>query len=668
MELQEQRILESFNAFSLSVTGLERACLTLPERERLLVKRNVAVRNLSMLSVQYRDEVGVIPAQLALPRNTQTDRVIYGINCIDFSLAERGKAAGLVSQFGSFSFTVAYAFCRLIHQLGVENALKVLESAHRFAFINQDGDPYEFSLFCTDEQLAEVADSVVRECLVSRTIYSDVPEQHLLNVMVYFQSISGFDFAPVYATYHERYGDEGLLKRLTDSAFVTRFLRVVRDQRVNEVCRMLGILNRTTPYISDWHRDLFSVRSKRVKKYLQSSGVFDAFNELVCTLEDAYNASVSNPKNRIAELCVRGKAVCELSEDMGLSGYFIVLTTPSRFHPTTSFKVAGKWYSRPNKKWWEAGCLNVKDSHAWLNTVWRRICRRLDKAGIQIPGLRTVEPHADGTAHWNFLIYCNPHESATVLTIFREEAMRDEPDEKGAKQHRIRVEAIDPEKGDGFRYIVKYITKMAGDVSAGGVVSLNDRYSARSFCDAVSRAACWQKATRLRLFQFFGVPSVTAYRQMRRFRASFEVHHINMQQFTPQQVAELETIRMACDAGDFRTYILLNGGFFCSERLLRPFYFQPQDGGKPRLNSYGELCAPVISGFMFGPVPVITRFMGCVVRRMTPAEKIHAEGIRTGSSFESFFISSTLPPRPTRFRTAGGGGGAAPWTCDNNCP
>ncbi|MGK3466664.1 hypothetical protein ACSLOT_27535, partial [Escherichia coli] len=42
--------------------------------------------------------------------------------------------------------------------------------------------------------------------------------------------------------------------------------------------------------------------------------------------------------------------------------------------------------------------------------------------------------------------------------IFREEAMRDEPDEKGAKEHRIRIEAIDPEKGDGFRYIVKYIT------------------------------------------------------------------------------------------------------------------------------------------------------------------------------------------------------------------
>lgn len=666
--MTESAILTAYNAIDAASVALGRPCLTLPEREHFRTERDVATRNLSTLSRQYRDEVGTLSSQLALPRNTQVDRVIYGINCTDLSLADRGRAAGLVSQFGSFSFTVAHAFCRLVYQLGVKNALMALESAHRFAFFNQDGDPYEFSLFCTDEQIAEVADSVVRDCLVSRAIYSDVPEHHLLNVMAYFQAISGFDFAPVYATYHERYGDEGLLKRLTDLAFVTRFLRVIRDQRVNEVCRMLGILNRNAPYISDWHRDLFAVRSKRVKKYLRSSGVFDAFNELVCTLEDAHNASVSNPKNRIAELCVRGKAVCELSEDMGLSGYFIVLTTPSRFHPTTSFRVAGKWHSRPNKKWWEAGCPTVKDSHAWLNTVWRRVCRRLDKAGIQIPGLRTVEPHADGTTHWNFLIYCNPHESATVLAIFREEAMRDEPDEKGAKEHRICIEAIDPEKGDGFRYIVKYITKMAGDVSADGITALNDRYSARSFCDAVSRAACWQKATRLRLFQFFGVPSVTAYRQMRTFRSPLEAHHINMQQFTPQHVAELEAIRMACDAGDFRTYILLNGGFFCSERLLRPFYVQPQEGGKPRINRYGEPCAPVISGFMFGPVPVITRFMGCVVRRMTPAEKIRAEEVRSGSSYESVFISSASRHRTTRSRAAGGGGEADPWTCDNNCP
>ncbi|MGT6414437.1 replication endonuclease, partial [Escherichia coli] len=113
----------------------------------------------------------------------------------------------------------------------------------------------------------------------------------------------------------------------------------------------------------------------------------------------------------MAELCVRGKAVCELAEDFGLQGFFVVLTTPSRFHPTTSYRAGGRWYSRQNPNWLAAGCPTVKDSHQWLNRVWQNIQRKLNKAGIQLPGIRTVEPHADGTVHWNFLFYCQPYDA-----------------------------------------------------------------------------------------------------------------------------------------------------------------------------------------------------------------------------------------------------------------
>ncbi|HDL6461645.1 TPA: replication protein, partial [Escherichia coli] len=128
-------------------------------------------------------------------------------------------------------------------------------------------------------------------------------------------------------------------------------------------------------------------------------------------------------------------------------------------------------------------------------------------------------------------------------------------------------------------------------------------HSSRSFSDAVNRVACWQKTARLRLFQFFGLPSVTAYRQLRRFRIPFSPDDIAMKKITAEQVQQLEEIRLSCDAGDFRTYILLNGGFFCSERLIRPYYFQQVQDGMPRLNVYGEICAPVISGFLFNKVP-----------------------------------------------------------------
>ncbi len=592
---------------------------------------------------------------VVLPHDNPVDRLIYAIDAPDFSFADRGRAVVLINAFGSFSMTVTFAFCRLLRQTGVHNALALLDSAYRYAFVNADGDFYELSLFCTDDELAEMADKTVSTCNTSPAVWSADRDEWLANVLHYFYSVSGYDFLPRLDVYLNRYGSEGLLKRMLSPSFVIRFLRTVRDQRVNEVSRLLGILNHDTPYISGWHKSLFDSRIKRVSGYLKNTVVCDPFGELVCSLDDAFRASVSNPVNRVAELCVRGKAVCGLSEDFGLSGYFIVLTAPSRFHPTISRKSGSKWHTRQNPKWIAAGCPTVRDSHAWLNVVWQRVRRRLDREGIQIPGLRTVEPHADGTAHWNFLIYCNPCDVSTVLGIFREEALSDEPDEPGARAHRVRVERIDTEKGDGFRYVVKYITKMAGNPDVPALSASDDRLSSRSFSDAVSRVACWQKITHLRLFQFFGVPSVTAYRQLRRYRLPLSPEDTDMKKFTPEQVAELEKIRLACDEGDFRNYILLNGGFFCSERLIKPFYCPSYQGGKPRLNIYGEPSAPVVSGFIFDRVPVVTRVMCCFIRRMTPAERIQRES--TGGESVRRRTHDTAD---TRLRRGAAGAGGRP--------
>ncbi len=655
MSLQtESLITEFFHGMVAADISLSRPVSSSDEYDRLCLTYDVNRRNLVMLA---RPESGsLLSSGTRPPRDTPVDRLVWSLAVPDFTYEQRSRVVSLISEFGSFSYTVAYAFSRLVYQYGVSNAVAVLESVHRYAFINADGDRYSVGLFCTDSELAVAADSIVHDCLFSSAIVSEDEGVWLANVLHYFYAVSGFDFLPGLKAYMTRYGISGLLKRMTSLKFVTRFLRVFRDQRVNEVCRMLGILNRTTPYISDWHLALFESRKDKVTRWLKNNGVFDFSGELLCTLEDAHNSTVSNPVNRVAELCVRGKAVCELAEDFGLQGFFVVLTTPSRFHPTTSYRAGGRWYSRQNPNWLAAGCPTVKDSHQWLNRVWQNIQRKLNKAGIQLPGIRTVEPHADGTVHWNFLFYCQPYDAEAVLNIFRDEALADNPDEPGAQDHRIKIKEIDPEKG-GFRYIVKYITKMAGHADAKGTGHLDDIHSSRSFSDAVNRVACWQKTARLRLFQFFGLPSVTAYRQLRRFRIPFSPDDIAMKKITAEQVQQLEEIRLSCDAGDFRTYILLNGGFFCSERLIRPYYFQQVQDGMPRLNVYGEICAPVISGFLFNKVPFITRVFGLFISAIKePSVPVFNSCVRTGDT-----------PH-TRPRRGGGGSAGRPWTCDNNFP
>lgn len=656
-------ILTTFNELTRIDSALSRPRLTSPERRQLQERRAETLDCLASLSSEYQAVHGVELAQLALPRDHAIDKAIYSIQHKDFTLAERGRVSAEISHFGTFSLTVAYAFCRLVNQVGLSNALSAFDAAYRFAFLNEHGDRYAFSLFCSDEQLIDFVEVVCRHC-VSLGSHCDDDAQYVVEIMRYFYLISGFDFEPVLDKYIASYGVSGLIKRLVSSSYVTRFLRFVRDKRVNEVCRMLGILNRTTPYVSDWHMSLLEDRKRKVTSFLKSNGIFDPFDELICTLEDAFNSSVSNPKNRVAELAVRGKAVCELAEDMGLKGYFIVLTTPSRFHAMTSFKSAGKSFSRPNPKWWDAGCPSIDASQKWLNGVWASIRRRLDKLDIKLPGIRTVEPHVDGTVHWNFLIYCNECDAHDVLNVFREEALRDTPDEAGASKHRIRIEHIDSSKGDGFRYIIKYITKMAGYADAKGVKYSLDANSNCSLSDAISRVSAWQKTERIRLFQFFGVPSVTAYRQLRRFRSAFNEHDIFLKKCTPEQISKLEAFRSACDSSDFRTYILLNGGFFGS-RILLPFYStQMNPDGSIKLNRYGEISAPIIFGFKFESLPFITRIFGCEIKKMDLLYRADIFRAPARSSCED---------GGTKALSVRAGGyipfaRSAPWTCDNNYP
>ncbi|EPN7487565.1 replication endonuclease, partial [Escherichia coli] len=74
------------------------------------------------------------------------------------------------------------------------------------------------------------------------------------------------------------------------------------------------------------------------------------------------------------------------------------------------------------------------------------------------------------------------------------------------------------------------------------------------------------------------------------------------------------------------------------------------------LNVYGEICSPVISGFLFNKIPVITRVFGLFISVI----KEHPV-----NCFSSPRTDDTPHTRPRR-----GGGGAAgrPWTCDNNSP
>lgn len=644
-------VASAYSVFNDASVALARAS-TLPEMEEANKYLRAAVSHFQFLTSRYfvederkivrkkseahsaRSDQSATEVAREVPRNlprffSTVDHIIYTFEPErkKFTYLERSRAALLASSFGTFSVPVANAFCRLVKFSGLRRALERLEQAFSYTFQTPDGDGAGFNLFCTDDQLKELASDFVRDVTTASVAGTDKPllisddeEEYLARVLYWFRCQFGYDFEPVLNKYLGRYEVSGFLARFGDETYVRRLLNAIRSERVQETSRIMGMLSDNKPYTTDWLMRLYSERDRKTKMFLEAMGIFDINGELICTLDDAYKSSVSHKPNRIAELLVRSKGLCEAAQELGCEGWFIVLTTPSRFHSVTTVKRGKKEFIVPNHKWEQGGFESIKAGHQWLNDVFERVRKRLDKMNLTPPGVRTVEPHKDGTVHWNFLFYCYPGEGEKIIKVFREEALKDSPDEAGAQKRRIKIEKINYRKGNGFSYIMKYIIKMSGCENVKGTAGLNDRLSNIDFNDAVSRVSVWARSSGIRLYQFFGLPSVTAYRQLRTFRTEFHPGDIMLRQFTPEQVEQLEALRFACDAGDFKTYIMLNGGFFNSVRFVRPYYFQPQTVSGNRLNCYGEECNPIVYGLSFNGIVILTKYFSYEVRKMAKSD------------------------------------------------
>ncbi|ETO41217.1 hypothetical protein X965_11255 [Morganella sp. EGD-HP17] len=581
---------------------------------------------------RYQARFGLTESEF-LPRlDSRINRIIFTHEpeLTAFSVDWRRYAAYLCSGFGSFSVSAANAFCHLVTGLGTEKAVARLEAAYALVSVTPDGKGKNINLFCSDADLQITATDFVNTLSDSPLWSIPVSAKEVdLFCEVFVDVIAAqvdtdFNFPRESVLKRVKTHDyPGVIYRFMNPNFVRRFIDRLRLSRVMEISRILMMLTPLRPYSPDWLMSHYQRKDTRTERFLQSMGIFDADDKLVCSLKEAFDASVSNKANRVTELIVRSKGVCTLAESSGLKGHFVVLTCPSRFHSVTTLhnrKTGKKWHTE-NPKWVEAGMPSVRDSHQWLLDTFTRIRKRLNKSGIKIPGLRTVEPHADGCVHWNFLFYAQPSLCAEILDVFREEALRDCPDEKGAQEHRIKITEVDPEKGDGFSYIIKYITKMAGFENAKGTESLNDHHSSATFQQAVSRVSVWSRVSGIRLFQFYGCPSVTVYRLLRRMRAPLSSGDISLTHFTDAEKQELEALRQAADEGDFRRYIELNNGFF-SKNVVRPYYLTQTVAGVPRTNGYDEEADESVYGFHYRDHVFITRFNTCEVRKMTEADRI----------------------------------------------
>ncbi|EQC2759828.1 replication endonuclease [Escherichia coli] len=431
----------------------------------------------------------------------------------------------------------------------------------------------------------------------------------------------------------------GAVMRLSCANWWNSQLRHLRDIWREELLRAAGLVSRkTSVYIS--HEALLDWREKRqrTRDFLKAWDIENEDGERL-SLEDVYWAGLGNPRNRRNEMmaCVRGME--QVAEARGDVAFFVTVTAPSRFHSVNDD-------GSLNPKYCGA---TVRDASDYL--VYRffaAVRRAIDKAGLGWYGVRTVEPHHDGTPHWHMLVFTSPENEARITEIMRNAAIREDRAELGDDiSPRFKCEKIDPAKGTPASYIATYIGKnldasafMGNDPKTGKPYA--DKESGKTMAETVENAIGWAALHRIHQFQFFGIPPRQVWRELRRLAGQMARNPAAPQRLDHD---DIDAILAAADVGCFATYITRQGGVLIPRNtyLVRTAYETAEE-----TNDYGEFPQRI---YGVRAPSLGERYIICthpdtwkLVRRKPENEDRTDEGFDPECGF------------------------AAPWTRGNNCP
>lgn len=291
------------------------------------------------------------------------------------------------------------------------------------------------------------------------------------------------------------------LNRLGDPTWWRRALRK-RLRTVEHHAIQRGAVHRhASAYVSEKALRRSEADRRRLAALLSSLEVVNVGTGEVIPLDDVIAASQANPKNRRMAMMVRIKGIEARARTKGHEALFLTITAPSRMH-------VRHHTGQPNEG--HDGS-DPRQVQAYLHDVWRKAMRSMQRAGLEAYGMRTVEPHHDACPHWHVLLFAEPGQSEAILRTLRAYALADSPDEKGADEHRFKVERIDPAKGSALAYVAKYVSKSIDGEGLDG-----DTESSTSGADTARRVVAWARRWGIRQFQFFGLPPITPMRELYR--------------------------------------------------------------------------------------------------------------------------------------------------------
>lgn len=418
----------------------------------------------------------------------------------------------------------------------------------------------------------------------------------------------------------EEYIDSTLI-RLTCEKWWFKQMRDIQKRMVEHIAIACGeVRANAASYISNQSFQEWQLQQRKNHDYLRAMIIENIDNpEEQVELFDMFLKSSSNPALRRNEMMVRLRGLEEWAEENNNEALFLTLTAPSSFH-------AG----HGNKKW---SGVNPRDTQNYLNKVWQQFRALLAKRDIKFYGMRVAEPHKDGTPHWHALAYVPAEHKEEVIRLFKQKALELDGNEKGAAEHRCKVEECDKTKGSATAYIAKYIAKNIDGFALAGEVS--DEDPTLSLHDNALRVRAWASRWGIRQFQFYGGASISVWRELRRLISGQADDEI----IDKAQAA-------AGIANDYAAYMDIQGGAL-AKRTDQPIKLDYET--KPA-NKYGEQRKAIIGlANRFSLKQVISRTKKWQIKKRPQDFAQRAESMVERSS------------------TANNSARSAPWTCVSNC-
>ena len=374
--------------------------------------------------------------------------------------------------------------------------------------------------------------------------------------------------------------EESTIARMVESDVWAKKLKKKYAQKNSKSTRDTGVVCRgQQAYEPDLSVNNYVHGKKEQRSFLKNQYIVSSDGDEI-TLAKAADSGVANPVNLHNEMSLRMRDTEEFAKSLGFVQMMYTFTCPSKYHRKKIIKKGKEEFIIDNPKYQKVIKRKNKEgiieefentprlAQDYLTRVKRLAIAKLKRLGIEYIGVNVVEPQHDGTPHHHLAFFMLPEHRDIVTSVFRHYALQEDGDEAGAKDHRF--DAL-PVKS-AASYLMKYIAKGIGAFDIG-----EDFEAGMDAKDSIIRMSAWKSMWNIRSFGFYGSPSVTVWRELRRLRE-------------PLDSSTAEKIRLAADGGHWDMFIKLMREY--EVKLLKSDVVDGE--GNPVKNKYGETLERVV--------------------------------------------------------------------------